>query len=364
MGEKASIKPKVMMHYVKPGSTGGPNVLFKRIENAPQLNEKYEFVHLNQNRVAGGKINFSLIWELKKEISKIKPDIIHISGMQSSGFHCMVAAVLAGCRNRLVTTHGFSGDAINISKIKKNIFNKIIEPLTLVLATHVQCISKFTIEKKMVKKYAKNKSCYIYNYPPSKDELSTDKNIRKKLGIGSEEVVFTSVSRIVLDKGYKELAEAIKSLKDLKNIRFLIVGDGDYEGKFANKVSQEIRDGKVIMLGKTDDVLDILNESDVFVLPTLHENLGNVFLEASTVGIPSIGTNVGGVPEIVSNGVTGLLIPPYNSNALTNSIRELYSKPEVRKEMGLKAKERLLNNFNATEISNKFSELYSLMLNN
>ncbi len=165
-----------------------------------------------------------------------------------------------------------------------------------------------------------------------------------------------------MDKGYKELAEAINNLTYLENIRFVIVGDGKYEDIFRETVKQEIKNGKVIMLGKRDDVMNILTESDVFVLPTLHENLGNVFLEVFTVCIPSIGTNVGGVPEIIEDGETGILIPPYDSKALSEAILNLYNKRNLRKKMGLKAYERLDIHFNSFKIAKQFDELYSSML--
>lgn len=361
--ENSYRKPKILIHYVMPGSTGGPNILFNRIENDKLLKEKYQFVRLNQTRVAGGKFNISLVFELKKQIQKEKPDIIHISGMQSSGFHCMFAAILAGCKNRIITTHGFSGDSMDISKIKRFFFNNIIEPFTLIMATNVQGISKYTMHKKMVQKYAKHKSSYIYNFPPNENEFVKHKSIRDELGISKDEVVYTTVSRIVFDKGYKELAEAIKSLNSIKNIRFIIVGDGKYEDIFKKEVANEIDSGKVIMLGKRNDVMDILSESNVFVLPTLHENLGNVFLEASFVGIPSIGTSVGGVPEIIVDGVTGLLIPPFDSAALSEAVLKMYNNPKLRKEMGGKAKLRLNNIFNPVKIAKQFDDLYSSVPN-
>jgi glycosyltransferase involved in cell wall biosynthesis len=364
MVNKTLNKPKILMHYVMPGATGGPNILFNRIENANLLKEKYHFVRLNQTRVAGGKLNLSLILELKEQIQRENPDIIHISGMQSAGFHCMIAAVLAGCKNRIITTHGFSGDALDISKIKRFFFNNIIEPITLIMATKVQGISEYTILKKMVKRFAKHKTTYIYNFPPNLNDSikDTSTSIREELGINRDEVVYTSISRIVLDKGYKELAEAIHSLNAIKNIRFLIVGDGKYEDIFKKEVANEIKSGKVIMLGKRSDVMDILSESDVFVLPTLHENLGNVFLEASTVGIPSIGTNLGGVPEIIVHDKTGVLIPPYNSEALSNAILKLYNNPKLRMEMGKKANRRLNKIFSPVRIAKQFDNLYSSML--
>ena len=353
-------KPKVMMHYVIPGALGGPNILYDRIVNSELLNSKYDFVKLNQDRVAGGRLNVSLIIELRSMIKKEDPDIIHISGMQSAGFHCMLAAFLAGCQNRIITTHGFSGDDLSISNTKRLAFNYLVEPLTLLLATKVHCISEYTLNKKMVKRLAKDKSVRIYNLSPRSVMSNPQTNsIRTELGLCEKDVLFTSISRIVKDKGYEYLAEAIKLTSDLENIKFLIVGNGKYENELKSYLRNEIDKGKVFFLGRRNDILDILQASDVFVLPTLHENLGNVFLEASVAGTPSIGTDVGGVPEIILHGETGLIIPPYDSKALADSIQKLYKNPELRKRMGQKANLRQRNLFNNSLIEKELDDLYS-----
>ncbi|WP_214709003.1 glycosyltransferase family 4 protein [Exiguobacterium sp. s52] len=351
-----------MLHYVLPGATGGPNVYYDRIRKHEFLSNKYDFVQLNQNRTAGKKISFGLINELRKQIIKEKPDIIHISGMQSSGFHCMVAALLARCKVRLITTHGFQGSSLQISSYKKIIFNSVIEPFTLILATKVLGISKFTSNHKMVDRYARNKSTYIYNFPPLPHELEEDKSIRRDLGLREDDIIFTTVSRIVFDKGYEDLGNAIRKVSNLKHIKFLIVGDGEFEAQFKNLVSTEIESGKVIILGKRDDVPSILSESDVFVLPTLHENLGNVFLEASQAKIPSIATNVGGVPEVIIDGVTGILVPIHDSALLASAITELYNNADLRKKMAENAFKRIKTQFDSNRIAWEFDNLYNSLL--
>ena len=125
----ADRKPVVMMHIVIPGQTGGPNVSADRIMNSG-LRESYEFLPLNQTRVAGGRINLGLILDLRDKIRSAKPDIVHVSGLQSAGFHCALAARLAGCRRILVSIRGFSGDAVELSSAKRWFFNNVIEPAT------------------------------------------------------------------------------------------------------------------------------------------------------------------------------------------------------------------------------------------
>lgn len=362
MFKNSNSKPKILIHYVMPGSTGGPNILFNRIEESRLLKDKYEFVRLNQTRVAGGRINISLILELRKKIVEIQPDLIHISGMQSAGFHCMIAAVLAGCKNRLITTHGFSGDDLSTGTIKRAVFNMVIEPLTLKLARHVHCISMYTYNKPMVSRYAMNKRTCIYNFPPRDTYTLSNRKLRKELNISDDEVVFTSVSRIVLDKGYEQLAKAISSTELPKNIRFILVGDGNYEDTLKCTLKDEIESRKVIMLGKRNDVMDILNESDVFILPTLHENLGNVFLEAGFLGLPSIATKVGGVPEIIIDGVTGLLVEPYDVQALILTIQKMSKDKEFRSFLGRNALQRVNEVFSTNKIEKEFLQLYSSLI--
>jgi glycosyltransferase involved in cell wall biosynthesis len=117
-----------------------------------------------------------------------------------------------------------------------------------------------------------------------------------------------------------------------------------------------------MMLGKRNDVNEILKASDVFILPTLHENLGNVFLEASSAGIPSIGTNVGGVPEVIEDGITGILVPPYDSDALVDAINKLYGDKELRAKMGTSALLKLNTQFSIDKIEEKFDKMYSLTI--
>ncbi len=356
-------KPKIMMHFINKGKTGGPNVVFERIMNSEYLKSKFEFIELNHPIGTGPKIDIKMIQLLRKKIKDSKPDIIHISGMQSAGFHCMIAAFLAGCKKRIITTHGFSGDAIGFTGIKRFILNSIMEPLTLILANKILGISDFTTQKTMVKKWGKNKTSFVYNFPPDTNSEPKKPYIRNEFNISANDIVFTCVCRITIDKGLDVLAKSIKNLTETPNIKFIIVGDGNYEETFKEMVTEEIKNHKVVMAGKRDDVLDILRESDVFVMPTIHENLGNVFLEASVAGTPSIGTNVGGVPEIIIDGYNGFLVPVFDSNALTEAILKLYKDPDLKKIMGKKALERVSTVFNPDKLSRELESVYNSLLN-
>jgi len=364
---KPAIKPKIMLQFTNFGKTGGPNISTIRIMESELLRSKFEFIPLYTTIGNGPKINLKNIFRLAKEIKEKKPAIIHISGMQNSGFQCMLAAFLGGCKIRVISLRGFTIDSIGLAPWKKYIFEYIIEPFTLLLATKIVGISDFTTKHRSVKKWGKNKTTFIHNIPPVLDYSEKNKYIRKEFGILETDVVFTTVSRIVYDKGYEILAKTIKQIFNntkIVDIKFLIVGNGNYEPELRNLLSDEIKLNKVILAGKRNDVMNVLSESDVFVLPTLHENLGNVFLEAMATKKACIGTRVGGVPEVIENNITGILIPENDTDALSSAILKLYSNKQLRENMGDNGFVRFNEKFNADKLSRKFCNLYESLLDN
>lgn len=356
-----SIKPKVMLHYVHPGANRSPNILFDRLEKLPQLNKSYNFVHLNQSLTAGGKINFKMIRMLASEIKKEKPDIIHISGI-SEGFHCMVAAILAGCKNRIIITHGFASQVKSQPVLHRLAFKYFIEPLTLFLARKVQCNSKFSLQQNVIKLF-RRKAVLIYNLSPEV-KVSEGQSYRERLHIRKDEFVYATASRITYTKGFFFLAQAIKQMADIDNIRFIIMGDGDYKEVFIDMLKKEVKTNKVIITGsiKNEEVLEIISESNVFVLPTFYETFGLVFIEAALLKVPSIGTSIDAVCEVVVNGKTGLLVSPKNTEELVFAMKKLYNDPILTKDMGDNAYKHANFLFSRDVIEKEIDALYRSLL--
>jgi glycosyltransferase involved in cell wall biosynthesis len=355
-------KPKVMLHYVHPGTNRSPNILFDRLEKLPLLQNKYKFVHLDQTLTAGGKINFKLIKMLAHEIKKKNPDIIHISGIVE-GFHCMIAATLAGCKNRIIITHGFASQVKNQPFLKRMGFRFLIEPLTLLLATKIQCNSEFSLHQKVIMPF-KRKAVLIYNLSPEV-KVSEGQSYRERLKIRKDEFIFATASRITYTKGFFFLAQAIQQMAELNNIRFIIMGDGDYNEVFINMLKKEIESNKVIITGsiKNEEVLKIISESNVFVLPTFHyETFGLVFIEAALLKVPSIGTSINAVREVVIDRKTGLLVSPKNTEELVVAMKKLYNNPNLARGMGVNAFYRANQLFSRNIIAKEIDTLYRSML--
>lgn len=355
-------KKKVLLHYVMPEKLGGPNISISRIKNNEYLKEKFEFYKLKQDETSKGKINISLILKLRRKIKAVNPDIINICGLGSAGFHCMIAAILAKQKNRVLSIRGYAWQDNTISNTKKAIFKYIIEPITLVLATKVHGISDYTLNLKLTKLLCKKKSICIYNFAPEYGEEYEQKNpesdLRKLLNISNSDIVICSASRLVYDKGYKYLIRAIKNL-DQRNIKYIIIGEGEYKKIIEKELEKEIKNGIVIMLNRVFNIYPYLRISNIFVLPSLHENLGNVFIEASAAGLPVVATNIGGIKEVIQNHVSGILVPIKNVSELTKAIEELINNEKLRKYYGENGKKIIKERFNKEILAEKYYNLYS-----
>jgi glycosyltransferase involved in cell wall biosynthesis len=117
----------------------------------------------------------------------------------------------------------------------------------------------------------------------------------------------------------------------------------------------------VRFLGWRSDVASALSAFDVFVFPSLNEGMGKAVVEAMAMGKPVIASDVGGIPDLVVHGRSGLLVPPANSESLKNAILDLYGNPDKRKEMG-EAGKRTAAKYGVDAMVRKIDDLYQACL--
>lgn len=352
-------KPIIAIDMSSTGKGGGPFVSTNRILNSG-LKYKYNFKIINYQTEIGRGISFKRIRNLVNQLKEIKPDIVHFSGLQLSGFHMAVASKLAGIKNTIITVRGFSGDAIYFHPVKKFLLTFFVEPFTLLLTKKIYGNSEYTVNRKLIRIF--NFKCFgaIYNFPPQ--SANNDSEIRKELGFDTSDIIIITVARIIRDKGYHIFDEAITKFKNFKDLKFLIVGTGDYLTEMKLKLKYQVENRQVFFLGHRDDVQTILKGCDIFVLPTLHETLSIALLEASVEGLALIASNTGGVPEIVENNYNGYLVEPGNIDDLVNAMKELYSNSEKRRKFSSNAKKKVNEKFSIEGIENKIDQVYQSLL--
>ena len=135
--------------------------------------------------------------------------------------------------------------------------------------------------------------------------------VRRELGLAPEAVVVGLVARLDhWGKGHREFFTALAALPDGYPVEALIIGGGRREAEMRRLAAELGLAGRVHFLGQRDDVPDLLSALDLFVLPSHSEGVSLALLEAMAAGLPVIATAVGGLPEVVTDGENGLLIPP------------------------------------------------------
>lgn len=164
--------------------------------------------------------------------------------------------------------------------------------------------------------------------------------VRQHLNLPHDKPIVTMVGVMRPGKGH---AVCIEAARHVPEARFLLVGDGELRYELEQQ-AQDLTD-RLHFLGQRLDIPDILRASDIFVLPSEMEALPTVLLEAGAVGLPCIASHVGGIPEIIQDGETGLLIPPHNATALAAAIQKLIDQPKHAYQMGQRALEFVREQF-------------------
>lgn len=166
--------------------------------------------------------------------------------------------------------------------------------------------------------------------------LTGASSLRQELRLANTDIVVGCVAVMRTQKGHRELINAMAPLiAERPNLHLVLVGGGSPVFEEVQAYVQERRLGKrVHMMGMRKDVPNLLEGFDIFALATRQEAAGMVFIEAGATGLPIVATRVDGVPEMVQEGVNGILVPLDDIPALTQAIRSLVEDPQLRERMG------------------------------
>lgn len=188
--------------------------------------------------------------------------------------------------------------------------------------------------------------------------------LRRELGADGDEVVVTMVGRVIRTKGVLEFTRAAEALAgEGARTRFVLVGPHD-PGSVDHLDPDELeRVGRsVVWLGERADVREILAASDVFVLPSYGEGIPRAVMEAGSMGLPVVTTDVPGCREVVEDGVSGLLVPARDAAALTDAIRRLARDPDARARMGAAARRTAVDRYDTSVVVEQIASCYRRLL--
>lgn len=300
---------------------------------------------------------FLSIWGI---LAKEKPNIVHTHSSKA-GMLGRWAARLAGVPMIVHTPHGhvFYGH-----------FGKLTSRFFLLLEKITSSITDITIA---LTETERNDYISFSVCPPEKivtihsgvdteqyDTARLDiKDKKRSLGLDPERPVVGTVGWLLPIKGPMYLLKAmVRIWKSRPEVELVFVGKGELEEELQAEALRCGVSEKVNFLGWRDDVSEIMQILDIFVLPSLNEGMGRVLVEAMAAGKPVVASRAGGIVDLVKDGKNGLLFAPGNVDALYNSLKSLLIDEKMRYEMGKKAR-AMAPRFSVERMLEKIDALYS-----
>ena len=184
--------------------------------------------------------------------------------------------------------------------------------------------------------------------------------VRDEFGIGDAFLLLIA-ARLHPEKGHHYLFDALPEVRRRvsRPVRLLVAGAGTFDAAYQDEVRSLGCDDMVSFLGFRKDSADLMAAADLVILPSLAEAFGLALTESLYLGTPVVATRVGGIPEIVDDGVDGRLVPPANSHALADAIVDLLNNPEKRQLMAGAGREKVMTRFRFEEMVRSYESIYA-----
>ena len=296
--------------------------------------------------------------EIKKILKREKFDIVQYSTPNASCYTALASAV-EHVPVRLYCQWGIA--YVGFSGIKRIIF-KLEERMVCKLSTWVESDSfgnlKFSHDEKL---YPARKGSVIWNGSASGvntrkfniiNKESWRKEIRSKYNIPEEALVYIFVGRVTKDKGINELFASARDLFDKhKDMYLLMVGPNENSGSVNKDLYEWSKNNKnIIYCGFTNEVEKYLSASDVYILPSYREGFGSAVIEAESMGLPVIVSDIPGPTDAMQRNYTGLVVAKGSIKALTEAMKTLYVNTDLRNKYGKNAYKFSIENFEQDEL--------------
>jgi glycosyltransferase involved in cell wall biosynthesis len=184
-------------------------------------------------------------------------------------------------------------------------------------------------------------------------------DLRAERSLPSDAPIIGALCRLYPQKALDVLLRAAAQVRDRRpEIRVVIAGEGPERARLESLTAELGLERTVIFLGRRDDVADVLAAFDVAVLSSDFEGTPLALMECMEAGLPIVATRVGGVPEMIEDGVHGLLVEPQDPSAMAASIERLLADPDRAGELGAQARRRRREEFDIDVAADRFGELY------
>lgn len=302
---------------------------------------------------------------LAKIFRQFRPDIVHTHKYKDSILGTIVARCM-GVHHVVRVVHGMSEPFRGLRNVKMAGYTIADKFVTGRLVDKVIAVSS-DIEKVLLRTYGSSRVACIHNGIDLEAVRVTMQRAekRKEWHIDDKAILIGTVGRLVPVKGHVVLLEALRILHESHhNVTLFLVGDGPLRGELAAESKRLGVDQCVIFSGHQEQSYDFINMMDLFVLPSLHEGIPMVLLEAFALKRPVVASRVGGIPEVVTHAHSGILVSPSNPDELAAAISALIEDQSRALAFGEAGRCQVESEFSAKMMADRTASMYRTLFGN
>jgi sugar transferase (PEP-CTERM/EpsH1 system associated) len=330
--------------------------LSRRGEAAGLLREGVRCLDLGKGETADHLMPLKLARVIRAE----RPDIVHTQSW--SGIDAAIARLII-CNPRLVhSEHGRNWPNLDFEPLKRRVARRCLYQLAdAVFAISNEVRDYYCRETR----FPRERMRVIPNgIDVRRIDEADGTGVREELGIGADDFVVGTVARLDATKDTITLARAFSKLRvspSPSKPKLLVIGDGDQRVAIEGFVAEQGLRGAAILTGVRHDVPRLLGAMDVFALSSLSEGMPITVLEAMAARLPVVATNVGALPEMIVEGVTGFLVEAKDDQALAERLAKLRSDRDLAKRFGAEARRKVESEYNLDLMLRRYADLYRLI---
>jgi N-acetyl-alpha-D-glucosaminyl L-malate synthase BshA len=303
--------------------------------------------------------DLSLASKMAEVAKREELDILHVHYAVPHAICAYIAKQMVGGNLQIVTTlHGTDVTVLGYDPSLSEMIRFGIEQSDAVTAVSNDLIRQTNELVETTKKIDR-----VYNFVDEQVYYRRNsQHLKEEYGISPHEKVVIHVSNFRPVKRVPDVIQTFKKIRDTLPSKLLLIGDGP-ELTVACKKVKELGIGEdVLFLGKQDNVSELFSISDLKLLLSEKESFGLVLLEAMACGVPTIGTRVGGIPEVIEDGVTGYLCEIGDTNAAADKALDLLTNSDLLKQMSENAINHVYDKFHSEKIVEQYISIYKRLL--
>ncbi len=305
--------------------------------------------------------DISSFFKIVKILKKERPDILHVNSSKAGGIGAL-AGRIAGIKKIVFTAHGWAFNEDRSFGEKLAIV--ILHWLTIMLSHKTIAVSNAVALEAGKLLLANNKITVIKNGVTEtnllkKDDARAELEKYIKKNISHETPIIGTISELNKNKGVSYSIEALSILKRKGiNFVFIAIGEGSEKESLIKLIDKLDLKDCVFLPGFKENASSLISGFDIFTLTSITESLGYVLLEAGLAKVPVVASAVGGIPEVVENNVTGILVKPRSPLKIATAIESLLSDKEKMVKLSLALNEKILNEFSMSQMTEKTLVVY------